>query len=83
MLGGPDTGDALLADLDAALIPVTAQDEGEGASGRPAVGWTDVLERLAAAGRDALVVPTHAADLPAAGIHTVRVLLTKAAGDDR
>lgn len=83
VLGDPDTGDALLADLDAALIPVTAQDEDEGASGRPAVGWTDVLERLAAAGRDALVVPTHAADLPAAGIHTVRVLLTKAAGDDR
>ncbi|MGJ3558322.1 hypothetical protein ACR6C2_02420 [Streptomyces sp. INA 01156] len=29
--------------------------------------WTEVLERLDAAGRDALVVPTHAADLPAAG----------------
>ncbi|MGW2765473.1 TOMM precursor leader peptide-binding protein [Streptomyces sp. NPDC001275] len=80
VLGTPDTGDPLLADLDAALIPVTAQDD---ATGRTAVTWTDVLERLAAAGRDALVVPTHAADLPAAGIHTVRVLLTKAAGDDR
>ncbi|MGW3508169.1 TOMM precursor leader peptide-binding protein [Streptomyces sp. NPDC000994] len=80
VLGTPDTGDPLLADLDAALIPVTAQDD---ATGRSAVTWTDVLERLAAAGRDALVVPTHAADLPAAGIHTVRVLLTKAAGDDR
>ncbi|GAA0913121.1 TOMM precursor leader peptide-binding protein [Streptomyces thermoalcalitolerans] len=83
VLGDPDTGDPLLADLDAALIPVTAQEEDEASSGRPAVTWTDVLERLAAAGRDALVVPTHAADLPAAGIHTVRVLLTKAAGDDR
>ncbi|GED83918.1 TOMM precursor leader peptide-binding protein [Streptomyces sp. 6-11-2] len=80
VLGTSDTGDPLLADLDAALIPVTAQDD---ATDRSAVTWTDVLERLAAAGRDALVVPTHAADLPAAGIHTVRVLLTKAAGDDR
>ncbi|MEV5011898.1 TOMM precursor leader peptide-binding protein [Streptomyces sp. NPDC055692] len=80
VLGAPDTGDPLLADLDAALIPVTAQDD---ATGRSAVTWTDVLERLGAAGRDALVVPTHTADLPAAGIHTVRVLLTKAAGDDR
>ncbi|MFD4970677.1 TOMM precursor leader peptide-binding protein [Streptomyces sp. NPDC058424] len=80
VLGAPDTGDPLLADLDAALIPVTAQDD---ATDRSAVTWTDVLEHLAATGRDALVVPTHAADLPAAGIHTVRVLLTKAAGDDR
>ncbi|WP_432126052.1 TOMM precursor leader peptide-binding protein [Streptomyces sp. bgisy082] len=78
--GVPDTGDPLLADLDAALIPVTADAPAPALS---AVTWTDVLERLAAAGRDALVVPTHAADLPAAGIHTVRVLLTRAAGDDR
>ncbi|MFJ3816949.1 TOMM precursor leader peptide-binding protein [Streptomyces sp. NPDC090056] len=78
--GVPDTGDPLLADLDAALIPVTA---GTPAPVFSTVTWTDVLERLAAAGRDALVVPTHAADLPAAGIHTVRVLLTRAAGDDR
>ena len=80
-LGEPDTGDPLLADLDAALVPVTA---GPGTAGPPhaPVSWTDVLERLASAGRDAVVVPTHAADLPAAGIHTVRVLLTKAADDD-
>lgn len=76
----PDTGDPLLADLDPALVPVTADAP---APALPAVTWADVLERLAAAGRDALVVPTHAADLPAAGIHTVRVLLTRAAGDDR
>ncbi|WP_432054914.1 TOMM precursor leader peptide-binding protein [Streptomyces sp. bgisy022] len=109
VLGEPDTGDPLLADLDAALIPVTAEPgpagpveagaahagaEESGAAESGAVGpgvvgpppapvsWTDVLERLAAAGRDAVVVPTHAADLPAAGIHTVRVLLTKAADDD-
>ncbi|MFC8588010.1 YcaO-like family protein, partial [Streptomyces sp. NPDC057217] len=76
----PDTGDPLLADLDPALVPVTADAP---APALPAVTWADVVERLAAAGRDALVVPTHAADLPAAGIHTVRVLLTRAAGDDR
>ncbi|MEV7673790.1 TOMM precursor leader peptide-binding protein [Streptomyces sp. NPDC088752] len=77
---GPDTGDPLLADLDAALVPVTADAPAPALS---AVTWADVLERLADAGRDALVVPTHAADLPAAGVHTVRVLLTRAAGDDR
>jgi hypothetical protein len=81
VLGAPDTGDPLLADLDAALIPVTAEDDG--ATGPSPVTWAEVLERLAAAGRDALVVPTHAADLPAAGIHTVRVLLTKGTDDDR
>ncbi|KOX19413.1 MULTISPECIES: TOMM precursor leader peptide-binding protein [unclassified Streptomyces] len=80
VLGAPDTGDPLLGDLDAALIPVTADAP---APALPAVTWADVLERLAATGRDALVVPTHAADLPAAGIHTVRVLLTRAADDDR
>ncbi|MFE5732556.1 TOMM precursor leader peptide-binding protein [Streptomyces sp. NPDC056528] len=78
--GTPDTGDPFLADLDAALVPVTADAPAPTLS---AVTWVDVLERLAAAGRDALVVPTHAADLPAAGIRTVRVLLTRAAGDDR
>ncbi|MFC5959236.1 TOMM precursor leader peptide-binding protein [Streptomyces pratens] len=84
VLGTPDLGDPLLAELDAALIPVTADvAEEEPAADRRPVAWADVLERLASAGRDALVVPTHAADLPAAGIHTVRVLLTGAAGDDR
>ncbi|MFD4029949.1 TOMM precursor leader peptide-binding protein [Streptomyces sp. NPDC058637] len=75
-LGLPDTGDPLLRDLDPALIPVTA-NAGD-APGEPA-DWTRLLERLAADGRDALVVPTHAGDLPTAGIHTVRVLLTVAA----
>ncbi|MFD5661815.1 hypothetical protein [Streptomyces hirsutus] len=84
VLGTPDLGDPLLADLDAALIPVTVPAaEEEPSASRPPVTWADVLERLASAGRDALVAPTHAADLPAAGIHTVRVLLTGAAGDDR
>ncbi|WP_327121934.1 TOMM precursor leader peptide-binding protein [Streptomyces sp. NBC_01341] len=74
----PDTGDPLLPDLDAALIAVTrSEPEPPG----PATDWTRVLDRLRAAGRDALVVPTHAADLPTAGIFTVRVLLTRAVTD--
>ncbi|MFG2833893.1 TOMM precursor leader peptide-binding protein [Streptomyces zaomyceticus] len=75
-----DHGDPLLRDLDAALVRVT---RGEPAAGPDApLEWTQVLERLAAAGRDALVVPTHAADLPSAGIHTVRVLLTRTVSDE-
>ncbi|MER5280750.1 TOMM precursor leader peptide-binding protein [Streptomyces sp. NPDC002809] len=76
--GALDPGDPLLRDLDAALVPVTST--GPAAPGDP-VAWTRILDRLAADGRDALVVPTHAADLPTAGIHTVRVLLTRAAAD--
>lgn len=74
-----DPGDPLLRDLDAALVPVTSA--GPAASPGAPVAWTRILERLAADGRDALVVPTHTADLPTAGIHTVRVLLTRAAAD--
>ncbi|MFD4762565.1 TOMM precursor leader peptide-binding protein [Streptomyces sp. NPDC058439] len=77
--GTLDAGDPLLRDLDAALIPVT-RDEPAEAPGQ-AVEWTGILERLAADGRDALVVPTHAADLPTAGIHTARVLLTRTVTD--
>ncbi|MFE5075784.1 TOMM precursor leader peptide-binding protein [Streptomyces halstedii] len=79
--GGLDTGDPLMRDLDAALIPVTRSGPAAPAASGEAVDWTRILERLAAAGRDALVVPTHAADLPTAGIHTVRVLLTRAVTD--
>ncbi|MFH9725804.1 TOMM precursor leader peptide-binding protein [Streptomyces sp. NPDC017254] len=75
-----DDGDPVLRDLDAALVPVTRSEAAPGPDAP--VEWTRVLERLAAAGRDALVVPTHAADLPSAGIHTVRVLLTRAASDE-
>ncbi|WP_333734804.1 TOMM precursor leader peptide-binding protein [Streptomyces sp. IBSBF 3010] len=78
--GAPDTGDPLLRDLDAALVPVTSE-EPAAPDETDDTGWTRILERLAAAGRDALVVPTHGADLPTAGIHTVRVLLTRAAAD--
>ncbi|MGJ3558321.1 TOMM precursor leader peptide-binding protein [Streptomyces sp. INA 01156] len=48
MLGAPDTGDPLLADLDAALIPVTAED---GAAGPDAGGPGDLDGGPGAAGR--------------------------------
>lgn len=70
-----DEGDPLLRDLAASLVPVT-RNEPARSPGDP-VEWPHVLERLAATGRDAFVVPTHATDLPTAGIHTVRVLLTR------
>ncbi|MFC9699243.1 TOMM precursor leader peptide-binding protein [Streptomyces sp. NPDC056943] len=76
-----DEGDPLLRDLAAALVPVTGKESTQAPSGP--VEWPHVLERLAATGRDAFVVPTHATDLPTAGIHTVRVLLTRAAADER
>ncbi|MGW1122063.1 TOMM precursor leader peptide-binding protein, partial [Streptomyces tanashiensis] len=70
-----DEGDPLLRDLAASLVPV----KGSGPARSPGapVEWPHVLERLAVTGRDAFVVPTHATDLPTAGIHTVRVLLTR------
>ncbi|MFB7591346.1 TOMM precursor leader peptide-binding protein [Streptomyces sp. NPDC056169] len=72
-----DEGDPLLRDLAPGLVPVTGDGPAQ-APGDP-VEWPHVLERLAATGRDAFVVPTHAGDLPTAGIHTVRVLLTREA----
>ncbi|MFE5243910.1 MULTISPECIES: TOMM precursor leader peptide-binding protein [unclassified Streptomyces] len=74
----PDIGDPLLRDLDAALIAV---DRTEPAPPGPATDWARLLDGLRTVGRDALVVPTHAADLPTAGIHTVRVLLTRGVTD--
>ncbi|MFD3699101.1 TOMM precursor leader peptide-binding protein [Streptomyces sp. NPDC058646] len=78
-----DTGDPLLRDLDARALAVSgaAVPPGDGT----ATGWAEVLARLAAAGREAYVVPTGSPDLASAGLHTVRVLLTAAvaeAGDD-
>ncbi|MBB5937935.1 TOMM precursor leader peptide-binding protein [Streptomyces zagrosensis] len=68
-----DTGDPLLGDLaPGTLVAATARMTGE----RPATTWSTVLDRLRAAGRDAIAVPTGAADLAAGGITTVRVLLT-------
>ncbi|MFJ9433974.1 TOMM precursor leader peptide-binding protein [Streptomyces sp. NPDC101490] len=77
--GVADEGDPLMRDLDASLIRISPDTDTDTVAAGAPPEWADVLERLAATGRDALVVPTHAADLPGAGIHTVRVLLTRAA----
>ncbi|MEV6677473.1 TOMM precursor leader peptide-binding protein [Streptomyces erythrochromogenes] len=82
--GGPaDTGDPLLADLDARTL-TTSADARSADAGLPAARWSEVLDRLRAAGRDAHVVPTGTPDLASAGLHTARVLLTTAQepGDD-
>ncbi|MER7763798.1 TOMM precursor leader peptide-binding protein [Streptomyces sp. NPDC097619] len=78
--GPADTGDPLLRDLDPRALAVAGEAAPESGAAGGARGWTEVLERLAAAGRDVLVVRTGPADLAAAGIHTVRVLLASAAG---
>jgi bacteriocin biosynthesis cyclodehydratase domain-containing protein len=69
---GPDTGDPLWADLDAAAL-VT-----EGVVPLPdtATTWAAVLDSLAAAGRDAFAAAVPAPDLAAGDIHAVRVVLT-------
>ncbi|WP_405452352.1 TOMM precursor leader peptide-binding protein [Streptomyces erythrochromogenes] len=82
--GGPaDTGDPLLADLDARTL-TTSPDARSADADRPAADWSEVLDRLRAAGRDAYAVPTGTPDLASAGLHTARVLLTTAQepGDD-
>ncbi|MFE7181411.1 TOMM precursor leader peptide-binding protein [Streptomyces erythrochromogenes] len=82
--GGPaDTGDPLLADLDARTL-TTSPDARSADADRPDADWSEVLDRLRAAGRDAYAVPTGTPDLASAGLHTVRVLLTTAQepGDD-
>ncbi|MFE1957903.1 TOMM precursor leader peptide-binding protein [Streptomyces sp. NPDC059479] len=71
-----DTGDPLLRDLDAVTLDATDADGLPAAVDRDAISWSEVLDRLRAAGRDALVVPTGSADLAVAGIRTARVLLT-------
>ncbi|MET9604284.1 TOMM precursor leader peptide-binding protein [Streptomyces sp. NPDC006512] len=81
--GGPaDTGDPLLADLDARALAVSGAAGPLGAE--PAASWDGVLERLAASGLDAYVAETGSRELAGAGIHTVRVLLTavREPGDD-
>ncbi|MEU9252751.1 TOMM precursor leader peptide-binding protein [Streptomyces sp. NPDC048270] len=95
--GAADTGDPLLPDLDARTLTVSADADADadaaeapsapsdpGGGGPGAAGWSEVLERLRAAGRDAYLVPTGSADLASAGLHTARVLLTTAQepGDD-
>lgn len=75
-----DTGDPLLAELDPGTVRVSAdgpEDAGDGGSGAAVDTTFDtVLDRLRAAGRDVLLVPTTPAALLAAGISTCRVLLT-------
>ncbi|WP_411102824.1 TOMM precursor leader peptide-binding protein [Streptomyces sp. cmx-4-9] len=80
--GPADTGDPLLRDLDARALAVSGAADPQ--LERPAVDWAEVQRRLVAAGRDAYVVPTGSGDLAAAGLYTVRVLLTavREAGDD-
>ncbi|MFE2843227.1 TOMM precursor leader peptide-binding protein [Streptomyces scopuliridis] len=71
-----DLGDPLLRDLDATTIHAT-DTEGTGAVvSRAVTDWSEVLDRLRAAGRDALMVDTGSGDLATAGIRTARVLLT-------
>ncbi|MCD9194529.1 TOMM precursor leader peptide-binding protein [Streptomyces albireticuli] len=69
-----DLGDPLLGDLDPAALAVTGTSD---ARVGEATSYPAILERLRAAGREALVVPTDSADLLAGGISTVRVLLTR------
>ncbi|MCH0538182.1 TOMM precursor leader peptide-binding protein [Streptomyces sp. MUM 203J] len=68
-----DPGDPLLADLAPGTVAVTG--EAVPPDG-PATDFPSVLDRLRAAGRDALYVRTTPADLPAGGISTAYVLLT-------
>lgn len=84
--GPADTGDPLLRDLDARTLTVSAAGPPAAPSATAIGGWSEVLDRLRAAGRDAYLVPTGSADLASAGLHTARVLLTTAQepgdGDD-
>ncbi|WP_062213847.1 TOMM precursor leader peptide-binding protein [Streptomyces sp. NBRC 109706] len=72
----PDTGDPLLGDLAPATVAVAGP-----ADAATPVDFPTVLERLRAAGRDVLHRDTTPADLRSAGLHTARVILTKAAAD--
>ncbi|MEV7091002.1 TOMM precursor leader peptide-binding protein [Streptomyces sp. NPDC093085] len=73
--GAFDTGDPLLRDLDATTLHATGAPAAS-PLGVPATPWSEVLDRLKAAGRDALLVETGSADLAAVGLTTARVLLT-------
>lgn len=72
--GDVDTGDPLMGELAAATVLLTAEPV---AADTTATTFDAVLDRLRAAGRDVLYVATTPADLPAGGISTARVLLTK------
>ncbi|MEV5986986.1 TOMM precursor leader peptide-binding protein [Streptomyces sp. NPDC052051] len=72
--GLPDLGDPLWADLDATTLVAEASVP---ASETTETTWGAVLDSLAAAGRDAFVVPVAAPDLAAGQVHAVRALLTR------
>ncbi|TDC73724.1 TOMM precursor leader peptide-binding protein [Streptomyces hainanensis] len=72
-----DVGDPLLGDLAPGAVAVT----GPAVPAAPAVTFPAVLDRLRAAGRDALYAATTPADLRSAGLHTARVLLTTGSAD--
>ncbi|MGW6774594.1 TOMM precursor leader peptide-binding protein, partial [Streptomyces sp. NPDC055037] len=71
-----DLGDPLLRDLDATTLHATGTEATGAVASRAVTDWSEVLDRLRAAGRDALMVDTGSADLAGAGIRTARVLLT-------
>ncbi|WP_063804262.1 TOMM precursor leader peptide-binding protein [Streptomyces roseifaciens] len=71
-----DLGDPLLGDLAPETLTTMGTSAGR-LDASDATTYATVLDRLRAAGRDALVVPTGSADLLAGGISTVRVLLTR------
>lgn len=69
-----DTGDPLVPELAAGTVTAT---DGPVPADAPGTTFDAVLDRLRASGREALYVPTTPADLPAGGIATARVLLTR------
>jgi bacteriocin biosynthesis cyclodehydratase domain-containing protein len=75
-----DMGDPLVPDLAPGAVAVRAGDAALPADA-PDADWATVLDRLRAAGRDVLYVPTTPDDLRTAGVHTARVLLTGGAED--
>ncbi|MFF7713172.1 TOMM precursor leader peptide-binding protein [Streptomyces sp. NPDC007988] len=69
-----DTGDPLVPELAAGTVTAT---DGPVPADAPGTSFDAVLDRLRRSGREALYVPTTPADLPAGGIATARVLLTR------
>ncbi|OEV04094.1 TOMM precursor leader peptide-binding protein [Streptomyces oceani] len=71
-----DLGDPLLPELHPATIVAADFQSGEGAEPEPRTDFPRILERLRAADRDVLVLPTTPPGLRAGGLSTARVLLT-------
>jgi bacteriocin biosynthesis cyclodehydratase domain-containing protein len=75
-----DNGDPILRALDPFSLAVTG-DRAAAPDGQvevdlaAAIGWDELLVRIAGSGRDALAVPRPAADLARGGIFAARVLL--------